>query len=91
MILVVHHNDCGMSHFSDEDIRAAMLKIAPEKEEIIKITKYGEIDNGSIEKSLNHDIAFLRDSPFVLPGTQVIGLAYDIKTGFLTRVVEAER
>ncbi|KAF4333895.1 hypothetical protein FBEOM_12289 [Fusarium beomiforme] len=91
MILVVHHNDCGMSHYSDADIREAMLKIAPEEEETIKNSQYGEIDEGSIEKSLKHDVAFLRDSPFILPGTQVIGLAYDIKSGFLTRVVEAMR
>ncbi|TVY74463.1 Uncharacterized protein Focb16_v005285 [Fusarium oxysporum f. sp. cubense] len=90
-ILVVHHNDCGMSHYSDADIRTAMLKIAPEEEKAIGKFRYGEIDEGSIEKSLNHDVAFLRDCPFIIPGTQIMGLAYDIKTGFLTKVVEAER
>ncbi|KAF4451659.1 carbonic anhydrase [Fusarium austroafricanum] len=90
-VLVVHHTDCGMSHFSDADIRQAMLKIAPEEERVINNSRYGEIDEGSIQNSLQHDVLFLQACPFVVPGTQIVGLAYDIKSGILTRVIEATR
>jgi len=36
-----------MSHYSDADIRTAMLKIAPEEEKAIGKSRYGEIDEGS--------------------------------------------
>ncbi|KAI5456867.1 carbonic anhydrase [Mariannaea sp. PMI_226] len=86
-IVVLHHTDCGMTHFHDADIRKALLEIAPQEKETINASKYGEIA-GSIEESVKEDVAFLSTSPFILPGTVIVGMKYDIHTGVVTTVTE---
>jgi carbonic anhydrase len=39
---------------------------------------------------LKEDVAFLRDSPFIQPGTWIVGLKYDIATGVVTKVDETK-
>ncbi|RDW58510.1 carbonic anhydrase-2 [Coleophoma crateriformis] len=87
-IVVLHHTDCGMSHFHDAEVRKALIQIAPQEEETIKATQYGEIA-GSIEESIQEDVNLLKASPFVTPGTTLVGLKYDISTGVVTQVTEA--
>ncbi|KAH8911507.1 carbonic anhydrase [Coniochaeta sp. PMI_546] len=87
-ILVLHHTDCGLTHFHDADIKDELIKIAPQEKDTINTSKYGEIV-GSIEDSLKEDVAFLNDSPFIQPGTRIVGLKYDINTGLVTKVEEA--
>jgi len=41
---------------------------------------------GSIENSIREDVAILKASPLIKKSTQIVGLAYDIKTGVLTEV-----
>lgn len=79
-IVVMHHTDCGMSHFHDVHIREALLKFAPQEADTINSTKYGEI-LGSVEETIKEDVALLKASPFITPGTRIIGLKYDIMTG----------
>jgi carbonic anhydrase len=43
---------------------------------------------GRIETSIREDVALLKASPLIKPTTQIIGLAYDIKTGALTEITE---
>lgn len=42
-IVVMHHTDCGMSHFHDADIKAALGELAPEEKETIGGMEFGEI------------------------------------------------
>ncbi len=51
-------------------------------ERIEGIGRYGEI-LGPIEESIKEDVAFLRKSPFVKPGTSIVGLKYDVFSGSL--------
>lgn len=43
-----------------------------------------------IEPSIEEDVEILRSSPFVQPGTRIVGLLYDITKGVATKVKEAE-
>ncbi|KAE8445839.1 hypothetical protein EG329_012762 [Mollisiaceae sp. DMI_Dod_QoI] len=86
-IVVMHHTDCGMTHFHDADIKKALLEIAPEEGASIEAAKYGEI-TGSIEDSVREDLALIRASPLIKKTTQIVGLKYDIHTGVLTQVEE---
>ncbi|KAH6663511.1 carbonic anhydrase [Halenospora varia] len=88
-IAVMHHTDCGMSHFHDSDIKKALLEVAPEAKTTIEAMGFGEI-KGSIEDTIREDIALLKASPLIKKTTQIIGLAYDIKTGILTEVKESK-
>ncbi|KAE9969563.1 hypothetical protein EG328_006806 [Venturia inaequalis] len=84
-IVVMHHTDCGMSHFHDSAIKKALLEIAPEAKNSIEATKFGEI-TGSIEDTVREDVAILRASPLIKKSTQIVGLNWDIKTGVLSVV-----
>jgi carbonic anhydrase len=42
-IVVIHHTDCGMSHFHDDTIKAALTELAPAEKESIDAMKFGEI------------------------------------------------
>jgi carbonic anhydrase len=44
----------------------------------------------SIEDSIREDIAIIKASPLIKKSTQVVGLAYDIKTGVLTEIPESK-
>lgn len=43
-----------------------------------------------IEESVEEDVALLSSSPFILPGTVIVGLKLDIFTGVITKVTEAK-
>ncbi|PTB66914.1 carbonic anhydrase [Trichoderma citrinoviride] len=88
-LVVLHHTDCGMTHFHDARVREALIKFAPQEKETINATKYGEI-TGSIEDSVKEDVEHLRSSPFILPGTLIVGLKMDTFTGVVTKVTEAK-
>ncbi|CAG8956586.1 hypothetical protein HYFRA_00003975 [Hymenoscyphus fraxineus] len=87
-IAVMHHTDCGMSHFHDAEVKKSLSELAPEEKGNIDGMKFGEIKNG-IEKSLREDMAILKASPFIKKTTQIVGLAYDTKTGILTEVTDS--
>ncbi|KAF2670637.1 carbonic anhydrase [Microthyrium microscopicum] len=82
-IAVMHHTDCGLTHVHDDDVKKALIKIAPEKEEAISSMKFGEIKN-----SVREDLELLRASPYINKDTQIVGLKYDINTGELSVVEE---
>jgi len=84
-IVVMHHTDCGMTHFHDDAVKEALIEIAPHEKDRIQASKFGEI-NGSIDESLREDLAILKASPLIKKETQIIGLKYDINTGLLTEV-----
>ncbi|KAN0117013.1 carbonic anhydrase [Hyaloscypha variabilis] len=88
-IVVMHHTDCGMTHFHDDAIKDALLQIAPEEKVKIETLKFGEI-KGSIEESIREDLALIRASPLIKKTVQVVGLKYDIHTGVLSQVEEAK-
>ncbi|KAK0104933.1 hypothetical protein ONS95_005195 [Cadophora gregata] len=87
-IVVMHHTDCGMTHFHDSAIKQALTEIAPGEKQSIESSKFGEI-TGSIEESVLEDLALLRASPLIKKDTQIVGLKYDIFTGILTQVHES--
>ncbi len=42
-IVVMHHTDCGMTHFHDDKIKAALTELAPEEKATIESMRFGEI------------------------------------------------
>ncbi|KAK0860464.1 hypothetical protein LTR02_009857 [Friedmanniomyces endolithicus] len=88
-IVVMHHTDCGVTHFHDSKIRGALSELAPTDKTAIEATNFGEI-KGSIEESVIEDLEILRASPWIKKSTQLIGLKYDIDTGKLEVVGEEQ-
>ncbi|MGI9022913.1 MAG: beta-class carbonic anhydrase [Acidimicrobiales bacterium] len=79
-IAVIHHTDCGMLTFSNEDLRAKLAE--------------GGADAGDVdflpfsdnEQSVRDDVDAVRSSPFIPDGIAVKGYIYDVTTGLLDDV-----
>ena len=78
---VIHHTDCGMLTFSNDDM----------------VSKLGEEAGGidflpfsDQEGAVREDVEKIRNSPFIADGTPVSGYIYDVNTGALQTVVGAD-
>lgn len=81
-VLVMHHTDCGLTHFKDDELRT---KIHSELGvQNVQNLEFHAIEN--LQTSVQEDVAFIKDSPLTLD-VPVTGYIYDIKTGKISRVV----
>ncbi|KAH8806098.1 carbonic anhydrase [Xylogone sp. PMI_703] len=86
-IMIIHHTDCGTSHFTNEQIREALKKDHPNNKEIDTM-EFGAITG--LEQSVRDDLAILKSYPFIRKelANRARGFVYDLKTGLLTAVRE---
>lgn len=83
-IVIIHHTDCGMLTFTDNDIRsriknessAAVAAVADN----ISFLPFSNLRNSVLE-----DIEYLKENPLVLD-VPITGYIYDVKTGKIDRV-----
>ncbi|MGI8873411.1 MAG: beta-class carbonic anhydrase [Egibacteraceae bacterium] len=75
--LVVHHTDCGMLTFSNDDLRS---KLGPDASDI------DFLPFGDLEGSVRDDMERIRQSPLIPDHIAVTGYVYDVDTGALTAV-----
>lgn len=90
-IVVMHHADCGMTHFHDDAVKAHLHEISPDAGDAIEgIKDYGQM-LGPIEDSIKQDAEILSKSPFIKQGTNIVGLKYNTFTGGLEEIVSYVR
>src|SRR5216683_2690053 len=73
-VLVIHHTDCGMVTFSNEDLRARL------KQELH--VDAGDIDFlpfRDLEQSVRDDVAKIKSSPLIPDNVEVSGFVYDVR------------
>ncbi len=80
--LVIHHTDCGMLTFTDEDLRAKLAEEAGVDASDLEFLPFSDLD-----QSVRDDVQRLLDSPYLPPGSRVSGHVYDVHTGTLRQVV----
>jgi len=80
-VAVIHHTDCGMLTFKNEDLRAQVKRELGADASGIDFLPFADV-----EKSVRDDVAALRDSPFIPRDFPVRGFVYDVRTGRLTEV-----
>jgi carbonic anhydrase len=83
-IAVIHHTDCGMVTFTNEQLAAKVqqdLGVDVGKRDFLPFT--------DIEQSVRDDVATLRASPLIPRDIPISGAVYDIRTGELHEVVRA--
>ena len=78
---VIHHTDCGMLTFSNDDLRGKL-----EAETGADASDIDFLPFGDIEQSVRDDVAAIKASPFIDEDITVRGFVYDVKTGKLTEV-----
>ena len=79
-ILLIHHTDCGMLTFTDDDFKAAI-----HAETGIKPPWAAEAF-GDLEEDVRQSVARIKASPFVPYTDAVRGFVFDISTGRLSEV-----
>lgn len=80
-VVVIHHTDCGMLTFSNDDLRTKL------KQEFN--ADAGHIDFlpfKNLEQSVRDDVATIKNSPFILKNVEVSGFIYDVTSGKLLPV-----
>lgn len=79
-IVLIHHTDCGMLTFSDDQLRSQIegeLGIRP---------PFAFEAFANLEADVRQSIARIKASPFIPDKSSVRGFVYDVKTGRLSEV-----
>ncbi|MGH7383520.1 MAG: beta-class carbonic anhydrase [Candidatus Methylomirabilales bacterium] len=79
-IILIHHTDCGMLTFSDDDVKAqiqADVGIKPPW----ALEAFGDLDD-----DVHQSVARIKASPFIPRTDQVRGFVYEVETGRLREV-----
>jgi carbonic anhydrase len=79
-IILIHHTDCGMLTFADDDFRLHL-----QQETGIKPEWAAEAFQ-DLEEDVRQSMARIKASPFIPRKDAVRGFVYDVKTGTLAEV-----
>jgi carbonic anhydrase len=80
-VVVIHHTDCGMLTFSNEDLRKKLKQDLNADAEHIDFLPFKDL-----EQSVRDDVATIKNSPLLLKNIEVSGFIYDVRTGRLLPV-----
>jgi len=79
-IVLVHHTDCGMLTFTDDEVKADI-------ESKTGLRPHFALEAFSdLERDIRQSIARIKASPFLLGKDSVRGFVYDVRTGRLQEV-----
>ena len=79
-IVLLHHTDCGMLSFTDEEFASKLETETGERPE------WSAQAFADLEQDVRDSIARLRESPFIPNKESIRGFVYDVKTGELREV-----
>ena len=79
-VLLVHHTDCGMLTFTDDEVKAD-LEAATGLRPHFALEAFGDL-----ERDIRQSIARIKHSPFVANKDSIRGFVYDVHTGALQEV-----
>src|SRR4051795_13418980 len=79
-IILIHHTDCGMLTFTDEDFRSSI-----EQDTGVRPHWHSEAFS-ELEDDVRASIKRITDSPFVPDKSSVRGFVFDVATGKLSEV-----
>jgi carbonic anhydrase len=79
-IILLHHTDCGMLTFTDEEFAAKL------EEETGQRPGWSAQAFSDVEADVRDSLARLRESPFIPRKDSIRGFVYDVKSGELREV-----
>ena len=79
-VVLIHHTDCGMLTFRDDDVKDAILADTGLR------PSFAMEAFGNLEGDVRQSIARIKASPFVPVKDQIRGFVYDCATGRLNEV-----
>ena len=82
-IVLIHHTDCGMLTFTDDEFKRAV------QDEVGIKPEWAAEAFADLDEDVRQSIARIRASPFIPHKESVRGFVYDVHTGGLREVEEA--
>jgi len=79
--VVIHHTDCGMLTFSNDDLRSKLKEETGADASNIDFLPFGDL-----ARSVQDDVQRIKQSPFIPKDTSVSGFVYDVQSGLLEPV-----
>ena len=79
--VVIHHTDCGMSTFSNEQLRGRLREELGADADGIDFLPFSDL-----EESVRQDVAAVRATPLLPADYEVSGFIYDVGSGRLRAV-----
>ena len=79
-IVLIHHTDCGMLTFTDDDFKAAIQTETGIKQQ------WAAEAFGDVEEDVRQSLRRIESSPFVVLHTSLRGFVFDVATGRLNEV-----
>jgi len=79
-IVLIHHTDCGMLTFSDDELRAQI------QQEVGLKPHFALESFSDLEEDVRQSIARIQNSPFIPDKQSVRGFVYEVETGRLREV-----
>ena len=79
---MIHHTDCGMRTFGNEDLRQRLQAGLGADATAIDFLPFGDLP-----RSVEEDVRRILESPFLRRGIPVSGHIYDVRLGRLEQVV----
>ena len=79
-IILIHHTDCGMLTFSDDELKAQI------HEEVGMKPHFSMESFSDLEEDVRQSIARIKASPFISHKQSVRGFIYEVETGRLREV-----
>ena len=79
-VILMHHTDCGMLTFTDEDFRRAL------QDEVGIKPHWSTEAFSDLEDDVRQSIARIKASPFILHKDRVRGFVYEVESGHLREV-----
>ena len=80
-VVLIHHTDCGMLTFSDDDLKRKI------QDEVGIRPPFALEAFADLEEDVRQSIARIKASPFIPHKESVQGFIYDVRTGRLREVV----
>ena len=80
-VVVIHHRDCGMLSFTNDDLRNKLRADLGADASQIDFLPFSDL-----AQSVRDDVETLRRSPFLLRDAPIAGFIYDVNTGGLSAV-----
>ncbi|KAK0101952.1 hypothetical protein ONS95_001239 [Cadophora gregata] len=84
-VLVIHHTDCGMSQTYEAGFHERIMAKHPALAAKEPGYLYGAVDDP--EKTVVHDVEFLRSFPSINENMHVVGMVLDTFTGRLKEII----
>jgi carbonic anhydrase len=80
--VVIHHTDCGMLTFTNDELHAGLARETQEDATHIDFLPFSDLT-----ESVREDMQRITASPFIPEGIAVRGFIYDVTSGRLTEVM----